>query len=172
VRRAQEVIRAMRAKTTITANTARKKEGCVAFANDDFENATRVKYDWEIIANNLSKAGWSWGCVSALDSNGRTIWIVDAHRGDGRRFIVHADELLTAFLEFESQAERTRADRKDCSQSFEGKVDLVSGRSLRAASPRGQGLSEEHDEPSNNNFHGIVAVRVSQPDRARKAGWA
>jgi hypothetical protein len=27
--------------------------------------ATRVKY-WEIIADNLSKAGWSWGCVSAV----------------------------------------------------------------------------------------------------------
>ena len=38
----------------------------------------RVKY-WEIIADNLSKAGWSWGCLSAIDSNGRTIWIVDAH---------------------------------------------------------------------------------------------
>jgi len=36
--------------------------------------------DWEIIADNLSKAGWSWGCVSALDSHGRTIWIADAHR--------------------------------------------------------------------------------------------
>jgi hypothetical protein len=23
--------------------------------------------DWEIIADNLSKAGWSWGCVSAID---------------------------------------------------------------------------------------------------------
>jgi hypothetical protein len=44
-----------------------------------------MKY-WEIIADNLSKAGWSWGCVSAVDSNGRTIWIVDAHRGDGKRF--------------------------------------------------------------------------------------
>jgi len=22
---------------------------------------------WEVIANNLSKAGWSWGCVSASD---------------------------------------------------------------------------------------------------------
>jgi hypothetical protein len=37
-----------------------------------------VKY-WEIIADNLSKAGWNWGCVSALDLEGRTIWIVDAH---------------------------------------------------------------------------------------------
>ena len=26
--------------------------------------------DWEIIADNLSKAGWSWGCVSAIDSKG------------------------------------------------------------------------------------------------------
>jgi hypothetical protein len=25
----------------------------------------------EIIADNLSKAGWSWGCVSAIDSKGR-----------------------------------------------------------------------------------------------------
>ena len=56
---------------------------------------------WEIIADNLSKAGWSWGCVSAIDVHGRTIWIVDAHRDDGRRFIVRADEILSAFLELE-----------------------------------------------------------------------
>jgi hypothetical protein len=54
-----------------------------------------VKY-WEIIADNLSKAGWSWGCVSAIDSNGRTIFLADAHRGDGKRFVVRADEKLTA----------------------------------------------------------------------------
>jgi hypothetical protein len=60
----------------------------------------RVKY-WEIIADNLSKAGWSWGCVAARDREGRTIWIADAHRDDGRRFVVRADEILTAFLELE-----------------------------------------------------------------------
>jgi len=43
-----------------------------------------MKY-WEIIANNISKAGWSWGCVSAIDSNGRTIFVADAHRDDGKR---------------------------------------------------------------------------------------
>jgi hypothetical protein len=59
-----------------------------------------VKY-WEIIADNLHKAGWSSGWVSAIDSQGRTMWIVDAHRDDGRRFIVRADEKLTAFLELE-----------------------------------------------------------------------
>jgi hypothetical protein len=32
---------------------------------------------------------------------GRTIWIADAHRGDGKRFVVHAEEKLTAFLELQ-----------------------------------------------------------------------
>jgi hypothetical protein len=47
-------------------------------------------------AFNLSKAGWSWGCVAAIDSNGRTIWIADAHRDDGKHFFVQAEEKLTA----------------------------------------------------------------------------
>ena len=41
------------------------------------------------------------GWVSAIDSEGRTIWIADAHR-DGKRFIVRGDEKLTAFLELEA----------------------------------------------------------------------
>ena len=41
------------------------------------------------------------GWVSAVDCQGRTIWIVDAHRGDGRRFIVTAGEKLSAFVELE-----------------------------------------------------------------------
>jgi hypothetical protein len=53
------------------------------------------------IADNLRKAGWSLGWVSAIDSRGRTIWIVDAHRDNGKRFVVRADEKLTAFLELE-----------------------------------------------------------------------
>jgi hypothetical protein len=64
-----------------------------------------VKY-WEIIADNLSKAGWSWGYVSAVDTQGRTIWIADAHRGDGKRFVVRANEKLTAFLEVDKASER------------------------------------------------------------------
>jgi hypothetical protein len=39
------------------------------------------------------------GCVSAIDSNGRTIWIADAHRDDGKRFVVRAEELLTASID-------------------------------------------------------------------------
>ena len=56
--------------------------------------------DWEVVADNLKKAGWSLGSVSAVDREGRTIWIVDAH-GYGKRFIVRADEILTAFVELQ-----------------------------------------------------------------------
>jgi hypothetical protein len=49
---------------------------------------------WEIIADNLSKAGWSWGCVASVDSRGRTIFVADAHRDNGKRFVAHADEKL------------------------------------------------------------------------------
>jgi hypothetical protein len=63
-------------------------------------------------ADNISKAGWSWGCVSAIDSNGRTIWIADAHRDDGKRFVMRADEKLTAFLKLES------ANRASSIQNF------------------------------------------------------
>jgi hypothetical protein len=48
--------------------------------------------------------GKHWGCVSAADSNGQTIWIADAHRDDGKRFVVRADEKLTAFVEFGESA--------------------------------------------------------------------
>ena len=56
----------------------------------------------EIIADNLSNGGWSWGCASAVDRDGRTIWIADAHRDDGKRFVVRADEKVSAFLHLEA----------------------------------------------------------------------
>src|SRR5207247_9786019 len=96
--RARGVIHAMHAKIVITANTAPKKAERAASANDDSLNtARRVKY-WEIIADNLKKRGWSLGYVSAIDSNGRTIWIADEHRGDGKRFVVRADDKLRGLL--------------------------------------------------------------------------
>ena len=60
-----------------------------------------MKY-WEIIASNLKRRGWSLGWASALDREGQTIFVADAHRGDGKRFVARADEKLTAFLELES----------------------------------------------------------------------
>ena len=71
----------------------------------------RLSY-WETFADNLSKVGWSWSCVSAIDSEGRTIWIADAHRDDGKRFVVHADEKLTAFVELESAIRFVQLNRR------------------------------------------------------------
>jgi hypothetical protein len=69
---------------------------------------------WEIVADNLKKAGFSVGWVSALDRGGRTIWIVDAHRGDGKRFVVRADQKLTAFAELEAATRTPRLQRIRC----------------------------------------------------------
>ena len=41
------------------------------------------------------EAGRSFDCVSAIDSNGRTIWIADGHRDDEKSYIVRSDEKLT-----------------------------------------------------------------------------
>ncbi|SRR6266480_1407704 len=60
----------------------------------------RVKYR-EIIADNFSKAGFSWGCSSEVDSTGRVLFTADAYSSDGRRFTILSDEKLRAFLELE-----------------------------------------------------------------------
>ena len=51
----------------------------------------------------------SWGCISAVDSGGRTIFVADAHRGEGKRFVVRADEKPTAFVELESAISHSRS---------------------------------------------------------------
>ena len=52
---------------------------------------------WEIIVDDLTKAGWSWRlrCSAGFQR-------ADNRRDDGKRFIVRADERLTAFLELRS----------------------------------------------------------------------
>jgi hypothetical protein len=44
----------------------------------------------------------SGAILSARDG---TIFVADAHRDDGKRFVVRADEKLTAFLEIKSAVE-------------------------------------------------------------------
>jgi hypothetical protein len=41
-----------------------------------------------------------------VDANERTIFVADAQRSDGKRFVVRADEKLTAFVELESAARK------------------------------------------------------------------
>jgi hypothetical protein len=60
-----------------------------------------VKY-WEIIADRLHAEGWSYGIAEHFTQHG-FLFCVDAHR-EGKRFIVKADDLLTAFLSLERDA--------------------------------------------------------------------
>jgi hypothetical protein len=62
--------------------------------------------NWEIIADNLKKASWSCGCISSTDDQGRQFWVVAAERKDAGRFIVRADQMLTAFLELQAAIRR------------------------------------------------------------------
>jgi len=60
-----------------------------------------------------------------VDSNGRTIWIADAHRGNGKRFVVHAEEKLTAFLELKSAIRPCPANYLDkLARSFRNSPDM------------------------------------------------
>jgi hypothetical protein len=60
-----------------------------------------MKY-WEIIADRLHAKGWPYGIAEHLTKHG-ILFCVDAHR-DGKRFIVKADDLLTAFFSLERDA--------------------------------------------------------------------
>ena len=45
---------------------------------------------------------WSSICYCSAVTRDGWRWIVDAHKDDGKRYIVHSDELLSAFLELEA----------------------------------------------------------------------
>ena len=53
-----------------------------------------------LLFHDAAKSRWTAGGL--LRANPESIWIVDAHRDDGKRFVVRAEEKLTAFLELES----------------------------------------------------------------------
>jgi len=67
--------------------------------------------DWEIIPDNLSKAGRSWGWVSAIDSNGRTVWIADAHRDE-------AHGVEPVFPEEDQAIDHEKLARSNASERF------------------------------------------------------
>ena len=70
----------------------------------------------------FSKTG-SLGATDAINLGiGRTIWIADAHR-DGKRYVVRADEKLTAFMELEAAIPR---GREKINEKTQGSVGLQS----------------------------------------------
>jgi hypothetical protein len=51
----------------------------VGNSSGDENGSNSMKY-WEIVADKLHSAGWSWGYCSALTKDGWRWWIVDAHK--------------------------------------------------------------------------------------------
>jgi hypothetical protein len=60
-----------------------------------------VRERWEIIADNLSKPVGVGGASQRLIPMGERSGL-QTHRDDGKRFVVQADERVTAFVELES----------------------------------------------------------------------
>ena len=60
-----------------------------------------AKY-WEMIFDKLARERFTLGHVGFTDAKGREMWSADASR-DGKRWIVHAENLSAAFLELETQ---------------------------------------------------------------------
>lgn len=62
--------------------------------------------EWEIVADNIFKAGWSWGyCIVETEAGG-TLFVVDAHKPGHGHHVVRSDNKLAAFKELQK---RTRA---------------------------------------------------------------
>jgi hypothetical protein len=91
-----------------------------------------------------------------VDSRGRTIFVADAHRGDGKRFVVRADEKLTAFVELESAIRRFYKT----SMSF-GAAPTLKGESLQRIK-RGIGRTKPLVAESENLMVTHHAVRFPQ----------
>jgi hypothetical protein len=62
---------------------------------------TQGKLQWEIIADQIHKAGWSYGYCKAIVRDLGEVCIVDAHRHDGHWHVVHAPTLIMAFSELQ-----------------------------------------------------------------------
>jgi hypothetical protein len=68
----------------------------------------------KIVAYNLKKVVGVWATSQRFDSNGRTIWIAEAHRDNGKRFVAHADEKTDG-------VSQTRIATSDQREGFLGK---------------------------------------------------
>ena len=57
---------------------------------------------WELISDKLHREGFSLGWVRIVNKDARPLWCADAAR-DGKRWVVQAENLSTAFAELENQ---------------------------------------------------------------------
>ena len=53
----------------------------------------------DIICRELAERGWSYGHTRSIDAEGRLLYVADARRRDGHRYVARAETLLTAYME-------------------------------------------------------------------------
>jgi hypothetical protein len=78
------VIRVTHARIAITASIVLNRVERAVFANIDRQTCNNRVENWEIVADKISAAGWSWGYCSAVTRDGWR-WIVDADLANARR---------------------------------------------------------------------------------------
>ena len=86
------------------------------------------------------------------------MWVADAHRGDGKSFIVRADEILTAFLEREAAPRPHSFIRQ-----LVGNASTASLMKQRIESPWNTG-SNQNFLQRNYRFHINSHDRLAQQD--------
>ena len=52
-----------------------------------------------MIADKIAAVGWTYGYYQAYETSTREVWIAEAHKDDGHKYIAKAETLLTAFIE-------------------------------------------------------------------------
>src|SRR5436190_8074307 len=60
---------------------------------------TVVRQQWERIADDLTQAGWSVDVTGYRCGAAKPVFVISAGAKDGRRFIIHAEDILTGFAE-------------------------------------------------------------------------
>jgi len=91
-----------------------------------------------LIADILSETGLTGSRTEGVDPNGRTIFVADARRSDGRRFLVRADDKLTAFLELNRQLWQTSPLGVNLSEETNSLPTSKRARARRCSSLLGQ----------------------------------
>src|SRR5438034_4310336 len=101
---------------------------------------------WEIIADNLSKAGWSWGCVSALDS-----------KGEQSGLLTHTATTEGVSLRWHRRIARLLAARMAARRRLHGSVPLIErDRALKLRS-----TSAKHPGPASSQSADGAGPRCS-----------
>src|SRR5438876_12274065 len=99
------------------------------------------------------------GVIVSVDSEGRDIFVIDAQR-EGKRFIVHADEKLSEFMELESQCLQENRQRRPFPRGVKSVRNV-----LMSATAECRGASQSNS-PGNRFCQSVCSLRCWSISRA------